>query len=128
MNRPRLLLADDHTLIRSGLKLLLEQQPNFKVVAEAEDGRQAVELVTDPIARLTPKGIETEDGTERDPGPGAEAGEDNGAVSGVAERVDDLAYLRYTMLVVRSARCVAEVGAWNNVRMVVLRAKRAAGA
>jgi two-component system response regulator NreC len=40
----RIVLADDHTLIRSGLKLLLEQQPNFKVVAEAEDGRQAVEL------------------------------------------------------------------------------------
>jgi two-component system response regulator NreC len=42
----RIVLADDHTLIRSGLKLLLEQQPNFKVVAEAEDGRQAVELVS----------------------------------------------------------------------------------
>jgi two-component system response regulator NreC len=42
----RLILADDHTIIRSGLKLLLEQQPNFKVVAEAEDGRQAVELVS----------------------------------------------------------------------------------
>jgi two-component system response regulator NreC len=40
----RIVLADDHTIIRSGLKLLLEQQPNFKVVAEAEDGRQAVEL------------------------------------------------------------------------------------
>jgi two-component system response regulator NreC len=42
----RIVLADDHTLIRSGLKLLLEQQPNFKVVAEAEDGRQAVEMVS----------------------------------------------------------------------------------
>jgi two-component system response regulator NreC len=42
----RIVLADDHTIIRSGLKLLLEQQPNFKVVAEAEDGRQAVELVS----------------------------------------------------------------------------------
>jgi DNA-binding NarL/FixJ family response regulator len=39
-------LADDHTLIRSGLKLLLEQQPGFKVIAEAEDGRQAVDLVS----------------------------------------------------------------------------------
>jgi two-component system, NarL family, response regulator NreC len=41
----RIVLADDHTIIRSGLRLLLEQQPDFKVVAEAEDGRQAVQLV-----------------------------------------------------------------------------------
>ena len=41
----RIVLADDHTIIRSGLRLLLEQQPDFKVVAEAEDGRQAVERV-----------------------------------------------------------------------------------
>ncbi len=44
MAQIRIVLADDHTIIRSGLKLLLEQQPNFKVVAEAEDGRQAIEL------------------------------------------------------------------------------------
>src|SRR5580700_6456698 len=42
----RILLADDHTIIRSGLKLLLEQQPDFKVVAEASDGREAVQLVS----------------------------------------------------------------------------------
>ena len=41
----RILLADDHTIIRSGLKLLLEQQPDFKVVAEANDGREAVQFV-----------------------------------------------------------------------------------
>jgi two-component system, NarL family, response regulator NreC len=41
----RIVLADDHTIIRSGLRLLLEQQPDFKVVAEASDGRQAVQLV-----------------------------------------------------------------------------------
>ena len=40
----RILLADDHTIIRSGLRLLLEQQPDFKVVAEANDGREAVQL------------------------------------------------------------------------------------
>jgi two-component system response regulator NreC len=40
----RILLADDHTIIRSGLKLLLEQQPDFKVVGEASNGREAVEL------------------------------------------------------------------------------------
>jgi two-component system, NarL family, response regulator NreC len=42
----RILLADDHTIIRSGLRLLLDQQPDFKVVAEASDGREAVELVS----------------------------------------------------------------------------------
>jgi DNA-binding NarL/FixJ family response regulator len=41
----RILLADDHTVIRSGLRLLLEQQEDFKVVAEASDGREAVALV-----------------------------------------------------------------------------------
>jgi len=41
----RIVLADDHTIIRSGLRLLLEQQPDFSVVAEASDGREAVELV-----------------------------------------------------------------------------------
>ena len=46
MRQIRILLADDHTIIRSGLRLLLEQQPDFSVVAEAENGRQAVELVS----------------------------------------------------------------------------------
>ncbi|HVT94215.1 MAG TPA: response regulator transcription factor [Bryobacteraceae bacterium] len=38
----RILLADDHNVIRGGLRLLLEKQPGFHVVAEAADGRQAV--------------------------------------------------------------------------------------
>jgi two-component system response regulator NreC len=38
----RILLADDHTVMRRGLRLLLESQPGFSVVAEASDGRQAV--------------------------------------------------------------------------------------
>ncbi|MDR3718546.1 MAG: response regulator transcription factor [Bryobacteraceae bacterium] len=44
MGRIRILLADDHTVMRRGLRLLLEQQADFQVVGEAEDGRQAVEL------------------------------------------------------------------------------------
>jgi DNA-binding NarL/FixJ family response regulator len=44
VNRPiRIVLADDHTVIRQGLKLLLERQPGFEIVAEAGDGRQAVD-------------------------------------------------------------------------------------
>ncbi len=42
--RIRILLADDHTVMRRGLRLLLEQQTDFQVVGEADDGRQAVEL------------------------------------------------------------------------------------
>jgi len=40
----RILIADDHTIFRSGLKLLLSSEPAFEVVAEAEDGAQAIEL------------------------------------------------------------------------------------
>jgi len=47
MPQIRVVLADDHTIIRSGLRLLLEQQPDFNIVAEAEDGRQAVERVAE---------------------------------------------------------------------------------
>jgi two-component system, NarL family, response regulator NreC len=39
----RILLADDHNVMRGGLRVLLERQPGFKVVSEASDGRQAVE-------------------------------------------------------------------------------------
>lgn len=39
----RILLADDHTVMRKGLRLLLESQPDFRVAAEASDGREAVE-------------------------------------------------------------------------------------
>jgi len=40
----RVLLADDHKLMRSGLRLLLQQSADFAVVGEADDGREAVEL------------------------------------------------------------------------------------
>jgi two-component system, NarL family, response regulator NreC len=40
----RILLADDHTVMRSGLRLLLERQSNLQVVGEVADGRQAVAL------------------------------------------------------------------------------------
>jgi DNA-binding NarL/FixJ family response regulator len=40
----RILLADDHELVRGGLKLVLESAPDLRVVAEAGDGAQALEL------------------------------------------------------------------------------------
>jgi two-component system, NarL family, response regulator NreC len=40
----KILLADDHQLLREGLRSLLEKQHKFQIVAEAENGRKAVEL------------------------------------------------------------------------------------
>lgn len=43
----RILLADDHTVMRAGLRLLLERHEDFEVVGEAADGRQAVEIAAE---------------------------------------------------------------------------------
>ena len=40
----RVLLADDQELIRAGVAMLLEAEPDIEVVGQAEDGQQAVEL------------------------------------------------------------------------------------
>lgn len=40
----RILLADDHTMVRQGLRKVLEERPDWEVVAEASDGREAVRL------------------------------------------------------------------------------------
>jgi len=39
----RILLADDHTILRAGLRMMLNAQPDFDVVGEAQDGRQAIQ-------------------------------------------------------------------------------------
>jgi DNA-binding NarL/FixJ family response regulator len=44
MARVRILLADDHTVVRQGLRKVLEERPDWEVVAEAGDGREAVRL------------------------------------------------------------------------------------
>ena len=44
MKRIRVLLADDHSVVRKGLRMQLQQQEQFEVVGEAADGRQAVQL------------------------------------------------------------------------------------
>jgi DNA-binding NarL/FixJ family response regulator len=41
--KTKILLADDHTVVRGGLKLVLDAQPDLEVVAEAGDGAEAVE-------------------------------------------------------------------------------------
>lgn len=43
MSQTRILIADDHLVMRAGLRLLLERHEDFIVVAEADDGRQAVD-------------------------------------------------------------------------------------
>ncbi len=44
MAHVRILLADDHTVVRQGLRKVLEERPDWQVVAEAGDGREAVRL------------------------------------------------------------------------------------
>ena len=39
----RVLIAEDHTIVRKGLRSLLDAEPGIEVIAEAEDGREAVE-------------------------------------------------------------------------------------
>ncbi|MGA2189675.1 MAG: response regulator transcription factor [Steroidobacteraceae bacterium] len=51
MNKVRILIADDHELIRRGLTTVLADRPEWSVVGEAADGRQACELA----ARLAPE-------------------------------------------------------------------------
>src|SRR5215467_8458676 len=44
MKRIRILLADDHAVVRQGFKMILEAQPDMEIVGEAGNGREAVEL------------------------------------------------------------------------------------
>lgn len=44
-SKARLILADDHSVLRSGLRMLLESQGDFEVVGEAPDGEAAVAMV-----------------------------------------------------------------------------------
>ncbi len=46
MNREiRILIADDHLLLRLGLRQIIEKNPNLKIIAEAEDGQEALALI-----------------------------------------------------------------------------------
>jgi len=45
MSTIRIVLADDHALVRAGLRMLLEKLPGVKVVGEAGNGREALEMV-----------------------------------------------------------------------------------
>ncbi len=43
MNKIKILIADDHAIVRAGIRQLLETQPDFEIVAEVENGREALE-------------------------------------------------------------------------------------
>lgn len=45
MTPVRIVLADDHTIVRHGLRLVLERQADFAVIGEASNGREAIEVV-----------------------------------------------------------------------------------
>jgi two-component system response regulator NreC len=49
MKRLRILLADDHIVMRTGLRALLERQPHLEVVGETENGRETVALASSLI-------------------------------------------------------------------------------
>jgi two-component system response regulator NreC len=40
----KILLVDNHTIFRDGLRMLIEKEPDMEVIAEADDGRRAIEL------------------------------------------------------------------------------------
>jgi two-component system response regulator NreC len=44
MNKIRILLSDDHTILRDGIRSLLEAEPDMQVIGEAEDGHNAVRM------------------------------------------------------------------------------------
>ncbi len=50
--KTRILLADDHALVRRGLRLVLEAEPDMEVVGEAGDGAEAIQLALDTPADL----------------------------------------------------------------------------
>lgn len=52
MANVRILLADDHKIIRDGIKSMLEGKHGFEIVAEAENGRQAIDLCREMLIDL----------------------------------------------------------------------------
>jgi DNA-binding NarL/FixJ family response regulator len=52
MTVTRVLLADDHSLVRAGIRALIEKIPNIEVIGEAGTGREALELVKSKLPNL----------------------------------------------------------------------------
>ena len=67
MNTVKILLVEDHMVVRNGIKLLLESQGEFKVIGEASDGTEALSQLADgvvPDIVLTDVSMELMDGME----------------------------------------------------------------
>jgi DNA-binding NarL/FixJ family response regulator len=62
----RVLLADDHSIVRTGIRTILNDLPDVEVVAEAQDGREALELIgqTGPDAVFMDIGMKNMNGLE----------------------------------------------------------------
>jgi len=52
MTATRVLLADDHALVRAGIRALIEKIPNAEVVGEANSGREALEMIKSKLPNL----------------------------------------------------------------------------
>lgn len=52
MTTKTVLIADDHSIVRAGLRLLIEREGAFHVIAEAADGREAVKLATEHAPQI----------------------------------------------------------------------------
>ena len=52
MSKIRILIVDDHEVVRRGLALVLDQEPDFQIIGEACDGQEAVSMVFDTVPDL----------------------------------------------------------------------------
>ena len=52
MNKLRILIADDHPVVRDGLRGMLESQADFEVVGEAADGAQTIKMVSELLPHI----------------------------------------------------------------------------
>ncbi len=57
----QIIIADDHQIVRQGLRTLLEREPDMQVVAEAEDGRRTVTLARDFVPHVIVMDVEMPD-------------------------------------------------------------------
>jgi DNA-binding NarL/FixJ family response regulator len=57
----RIIIADDHQIVRQGLRTLLEKEPDMEVVAEAEDGRRTLNLAREMVPHVIVMDVEMPD-------------------------------------------------------------------
>ena len=60
MNKIRIVLVDDHSMFRSGIRVLLSLYPDFDVVGEASDGQEALDVVRELLPDVVIMDIATD--------------------------------------------------------------------